>query len=69
MDQHTQAFLAAHETWMLAGEKLNREVRPLLFDTPDDELIKALIREHNDAHRCYLAALAQYRTLAGRVLN
>jgi hypothetical protein len=69
MDQYTQAFLAAHETWMLAGEKLNREVRPLLLDTPDDELIKALIREHNDAHRCYMAALARYHTLASRVLN
>jgi hypothetical protein len=69
MDTHTQALLAAHETWMLAGEKLNREVRPLLIDAPDDELIKALIREHNDAHRCYLAALARYHSLAGRVLN
>lgn len=60
MDSHKQAFIAAHEAWMLAGEKLNREVQPLLFDMPDDNRIMALIREHNDAHRCYMAALARY---------
>jgi hypothetical protein len=69
MDPHKQKFAAAHEAWMLAGEKLNREIQPLLFDLPDDERILALIREHNDAHRCYVAALAQYGANRGALLN
>ncbi|WP_322014669.1 hypothetical protein [Paraburkholderia sp. J12] len=60
MDHHKQAFLDAHEAWMKAGEKLNREVQALIFDTLSDEQIKALIREHNAAHRSYMAALEQY---------
>lgn len=69
MDPHKQAFAAAHEAWMLAGEKLSREVQPLLFDVPDDERIMALIREHNGAHRCYMAALARYSVHGGELLN
>jgi hypothetical protein len=69
MDSHTQAFIAAQEAWLLAGEKLNREVQPLLFDMPDDDRIMALIREHNDAHLDYVAALARYHGQRGGLLN
>lgn len=61
MKNDENEFLAAHAEWLAAGAKLNRDVQPLWFEAPDDERIRTLIREHDEAHQRYMAARAKYR--------
>lgn len=63
MKNNESELLAAHAAWLAAGARLNRDVQPFWFEMPDDERIKALIREHEEAHRRYMEARAKYNEL------
>lgn len=49
---------AAHEAWVIAREKVARELPRLILEFPDDDLIRALIAEEVAAHRDFLVIRA-----------
>ncbi|MEM5311504.1 hypothetical protein [Paraburkholderia sp. JHI869] len=52
-----KAVEVAHEAWVVAREKVARELPPLILDHSNDDLIRALIALETAAHRLYVDAL------------